>query len=295
MLASLILQRHRLELLSRRPSPRPRRRRPSPPEPRDLSEPCDRCIVSTSNTPLSAITRGRRCPGAPLLPSPTCLGPPGIHSRPPPRRNGKHRPDLLVLAVPCTRQVPPLTALPRDALPPSVGRRQRKPRRRVDLLPTCLARLDILQDWPDPSSRARVRPSAPSAARRSPTRPRRRQPPLHPLLRATEDATRPCCVDRSQRPWPSFSGRVGHQQAGPAPPFQPPSPSRAGQGPLGEATPQRPSSCFFPLLGFLFTFGPCDVFFRICEFSYYPRIYCFAEKSLVFMHIITHQPCIGLK
>ncbi|XBH64337.1 hypothetical protein VPH35_118123 [Triticum aestivum] len=139
----------------------------------------------------------------------------------PPLRRRVHMPEPSTAAASGLQrrtEVSPLTALPRGVLPPSGGRRQRKPRRRVDVLPTYLARLNILQDRRDPSSRARVRPSAPSAARRSPTRPRRRQPLLHPLLQATEDAARPCCIDCSQRPWPSFSGRVGHQQAGPAPP-----------------------------------------------------------------------------
>ena len=36
-------------------------------------------------------------------------------------------------------------------------------------------------------------------------------------------------------------------------------------------------------------------FFRICEFLYYPENYCFTENPLHFMHLITPQPCIGLK
>ena len=60
----------------------------------------------------------------------------------------------------------------------------------------------------------------------------------------------------------------------------------------GEAIP---SASFFPFHCWAGQFQPMNVFFSPGRFVLYLRFYCFTEKSLGNMHIITPNWCIGLK
>ena len=62
-------------------------------------------------------------------------------------------------------------------------------------------------------------------------------------------------------------------------------------GPPPMVSSTRPSPVHLGLA----SFGPCRIFFQICDFSNYPGFCSFTEKTLIFMHLITHEPCIGLK
>ncbi|XBJ00895.1 hypothetical protein VPH35_020674 [Triticum aestivum] len=61
----------------------------------------------------------------------------------------------------------------------------------------------------------------------------------------------------------------------------------------GEDTPVRPP--FLPPQLGQISDSAHVLFFPLCEFSYLSAVYSFAEKTFIFMHIISHKPCITCK
>ena len=95
-------------------------------------------------------------------------------------------------------------------------------------------------------------------------------------------ASSPPCLPRGP---PQPQPRQGPTQArsGLARPLHQP-----GPWPKGELL-QRPCSCWPN------QFRPVDVFLLVYEFANYPEKTCFTDYTLMFMHLISHKLCIGLK
>ena len=136
-----------------------------------------------------------------------------------------------------------------------------------------------------------------------------RQPPP-PLLAAARRRTAPplpLCLPRSRRDQGGGppSRLVGlSRPAGPDPfatrPSAPPHPDgllplQLGQEPMVSCPPSG-SLVFFLLLAQSAPDSAHIMFFSAPGiFPIYPEMASFAEKTLMFMHIITHNSCIGLK